>query len=280
MKEGQEWLIAICTHRGIYQFCVMLFGLKNAPATFQHLIESVLGILCLTCAVAYVNNILIHSPDKATHAQDLEKVVTTIHKAGLFIKPSKCKLFKTKVTFLGNVVLSEGHVVSPKKREAILLWPTPVAQDKLCSSLGTVTYLKKFSLAISQLVAPLYELAGNSTKFLWTDEQQWAINILKETFVSTPVLRYANLDKLYIITCESSSIAIGAVLLQEHDGLKHPVAYYSWKLTHSEQNWAIYDKELQAAVVSLRHWCHLVQGGRYCITVRTDHKALQHYKKP
>ena len=280
VAEGQEWLTAIRTRRGCFQFRVMPFGLKNAPATFQRVIDEALGDLRFTCAVAYVDDILIHSPDEQTHARDLVKVVAAIHAAGLFIKPSKCEFFKKEVTWLGNMVLAEGHAVSPSKTEAILNWSTPTTQKQVRCFLGTVIFLKKFSPAISQLAAPLHPLTGNGAKFVWNQEHQAAFEALKQAFVSTPVLRHADVDKPFIVACDSSDVALGAVLLQEHDGVEHPVAYFSKKLGQAEQAWMIYDKELAAVHQALLHWRHLLQGARHEFIVRTDHQSLTFFRKP
>ena len=118
--------------------------------------------------------------------------MAAIQAAGLHIKPSKCEFFKREVTWLGNMVLSEGHAVSPSKTEAILNWATPSTQKELRCFLGTVIFLKKFSPAISQLAAPLHPLTGNGVKFKWDAQCQKAFEAIKAVFVSTPVLRHAD----------------------------------------------------------------------------------------
>ena len=100
MAESKKWLTGIKTQRGCFQFKVMPFGLKNAPAIFQRVIEEALGDLRFTCAVAYIDDILIHSPDAESHAKDLVAVVAALHKANLFVKLSKCEFFRSEVMFL------------------------------------------------------------------------------------------------------------------------------------------------------------------------------------
>lgn len=131
VAKGQEWLTAIRTRRGCFQIRVMPFGFKNSPATFQRVIDEALSDLSFSCAIAYINNILINSPDKKTHAQDLFKFVSSIHTKWLLIKPIKCELFQSKVAWLVKIVISKSHAVSLSKKDAILNWATPPTQKKL-----------------------------------------------------------------------------------------------------------------------------------------------------
>lgn len=86
-----------------------------------------------------------------------------------------------------------------------------------------------------------YQLVGKGEKFEWGPEKQQAFEAIKELFVSPAVLRHANTSKPFIVACNASKVAMGAVLLQEHQGKEHPVAYYSQNFKDAERNWVIYD---------------------------------------
>lgn len=205
----------------------MPFSLKNAPATFQYMVDNILCNLCFTCAIAYIDNILIHLPDVESHKAYLVAVVERLQNTSLYCKLSKCKFFKTQVSFLGNLVLTEGLANCPDKRKAILEYPTLTSSSHVCSFVGTTTYLNKFSPAVFELLIPPYHLVGKNAKFIWGTEHQQAFEAIKDLFVSPVILKHTDTSKPFIVACNTSKVAMGAVLLQEHHRKEYPVAYYS-----------------------------------------------------
>ena len=97
----------------------MPFGLTNTPATFQCLMENCLGDFHLNWCIIYLNDIIMYSKTPEEHLERLEAVFQKIGKAGLKLKPSKCEFFKSRITYLGHIVLKEGIATDPKKIKAI-----------------------------------------------------------------------------------------------------------------------------------------------------------------
>ena len=112
----------------------MSFGLTNALATFQRLMESCLGDLYLNWCIIYLDDIIVFSKTPEEHIERLRGVFEKLASAGLKLKPSKCEFFKKRITYLGHVVSENGIESDPKKTEAVRNWPKPI----------TVTYVKKF----------------------------------------------------------------------------------------------------------------------------------------
>lgn len=157
---GMEWLTAFSTKKGIFQFHVMPFGLKNAPACFWWSIDLVLGDLLGVCVIVYMDNILVFSPDEESHKAHLSAVVEQILQANLIIKQSNCKFFKRKFIFLGNIIFEDGHTIAPDKKAAVCKYATLVTVFQLCSFLGTCTFLKKFTPHLLEVTASLYLASG------------------------------------------------------------------------------------------------------------------------
>lgn len=134
-------LTAFRTQKGIHQFRVMPFGLKNAPAVFQRLIDAALGDLIGVCCVAYLDDILVFSDNEEDHAIHLQQLVQRLLDANLIIKYSKCQFFKRRVTFLGNVIFEAGHMIAPEKEAAICDWVAPKTITQLRIFKGTCTFL-------------------------------------------------------------------------------------------------------------------------------------------
>jgi hypothetical protein len=139
------------------------------------------------------------------------------------------------------------------KTEAICTWPIPRNTTDLRSFLGFVNYYQLFLLNLAKLTQPLTPLTGKR-KWEWTYLQDQAMDQIKEAVASERVLRIARNDLPYLIEVDASDFALGAVLLQEIDDQRHPIAFISKSLTETERNYTTYDKELYAIVFAFKEW--------------------------
>ena len=124
--EDQE-KTAFSTHRGLFQFTVMPFGLCNAPGTFERLMEVAMRGLQWSSCLVYLDDIVVFSRDFESHLQRLGAVLGRLEAAGLKVKPSKCRLARRRVHFLGHVVSEEGIQTDPRKVETVKEWPSPTS---------------------------------------------------------------------------------------------------------------------------------------------------------
>ena len=118
---------AFCTHEGLFQFNVMPFGLCNAPATFQRLMDMVLSGLQWSSCIVYIDDIIVVGRTFDEHLFNLKEVLERISKAGLKLHPSKCQFLQQKVQFLGHVVSTEGIMPDPSKTHQVKEWPVPTS---------------------------------------------------------------------------------------------------------------------------------------------------------
>ena len=143
IDEGSKPLIAFTIGRfGLYECERMPFGLTNAPATFQRLMESCLGELHLSWCIIYLDNIIVFSTTPTEHLKRLRGVFERLAKAGLKLKPSKCKFFKTKIAYLGHIISAKGIEMDPKKIEAIQDWTHPKTVTDVRSFLGFTNHYR------------------------------------------------------------------------------------------------------------------------------------------
>uniref|UniRef100_A0A8C5PP08 ribonuclease H n=1 Tax=Leptobrachium leishanense TaxID=445787 RepID=A0A8C5PP08_9ANUR len=265
---------AFITPFGLYQFRVMPFGMKNAPATFQRLIDCLLdGLQGFACA--YLDDIAIYSQTWEEHLDHVGTVLGRIRDANLTLKPEKCKVGMAEVQYLGHRVGCGIQRPEPAKIEAILDWPTPVTKTQVLAFLGTAGYYRKFVPHYSDLAKPLTDLTKKSLprQVLWSPECEQAFRQLKAALTQAPLLAAPNYNKRFVVHTDASMFGLGAVLSQVgDDGGDHPVAFISRKLLPREVGYAAVEKECLALVWALRKLQPYVYGRSF--TVMTDHNPL------
>ena len=282
IKEGDEYKTAFTCKYGHYEYLVMPFGLKNAPAVFQHFINDIFEDIIGSFVYCYIDDIIIFSPDMDTHFQHLIEVLKRLRKAGLYAKLEKCEFCVPFLDFLGHRISSDGIFMDPKKVSSILEWPIPKNIKELQSFLGLANYYRRFIPSFASIAHPLHCLLKKNSKFNWSTETQIAFDNIKSKFSSAPILVYPNRELPFMVETDSSNFAIGAILSQTtpKDNKIHPVAFFSRSLNSAERNYPIYDKELLAIVDALEHWRHLLKGTDTPFTVFSDHRNLLYQKKP
>ena len=272
VKEEDIPKTAFITKYGLYEFTTMPMGLSTACATFQRLMELVLqGLNWQTCII-YLDDIVVFGSSFQEHLQRVKDVLTKIRESGMKLKPEKCNLFQTSVTFLGHVVSAEGVLPNPDNIAKILQWPRPSTVTEVRQLIGMGSYYRKFIKGFASLVRPLVELTKKERSFIWTTDCEKAFNELKVLFASPEILAYPLDEGEYILDTDASDLAIGGVLSQIQNGKERVIAYGSRSLNKSEKNYCITDKELLALRYFIEYFRQYLLGRRF--TVRTDHQAL------
>ena len=257
---------------GLYRFLAMPFGLCNAPATFQRLMERVLSGLQWEIAVLYIDDIIVYGNGIKDHLRRLARVLDRLRQTGLKLKPAKCDLLKRKVPFLGHIVSAEGVAVDGSKIDKVKEWPTPRNLTEVRSFVGLCAYYRRFVPDFSTITKPLFDLTKKDQEFVWGEDQQKAMETMKKLLTSAPILGYPRPDAPFVLDCDASNVGIGAVLSQVQDGEERVIAYASKTLSKAERNYCVTRRELLAIVTFVKQYHHYLYGGRFL--VRTDHAAL------
>ncbi|GFT33575.1 retrovirus-related Pol polyprotein from transposon 412 [Trichonephila clavipes] len=263
---------AFTSGQGLWQFKVMPFGLCNAPATFERLMETVLKGLTFEACLIYLDDVIIGGRTFEEHLQNIRKVLSKLSDANLKLNPSKCKFFQKEVNYLGHIISAEGVRTDPEKVSAVKNWKRPENLRELRSFLGLCTYYRKFVKGFSNIARPLHKLTESKQKFQWTKECEDSFLQLKEALTSSPILIYPQPDKPFILDTDASNESVGAVLSQEIDGQERVVAYWSKCLSKPERNYCVTRKELLAIVKAIEHFHHYLYGQKFLL--RTDHASL------
>lgn len=277
MAEGSEYLTAFGTRFGSFEYQVMPFGLCNAPATFQSLINTTFHDMVDQFVVAYLDDILIFSRTLEEHEDNVRKVLARLRKEQLYAKLEKCDFLATSVEFLGYIVSADGIAMDPKKIDAILAWPTPRNVKDTLSFLGFCNFYRQFIRNYSGIAAPLTRLTRKDVPFVWDATAEESFQALKHAFTTADILRHCDPRLPYLLETDASDYAYGAVLSQEfEDGLR-PVAFYSKKFTPAELNYSIHNKELLSIVRAFEHWRDYLEGAQHKVRVITDHQPLMYF---
>ena len=204
LAEGDKGKSAFTTGAGLWQFKVMPFGLCNAPATFERLMEQALSGLDLSVVLVYLDDILVHSNTFVQHLRHLRLVLERIRHAGLKLSPKKCRLFQRQVRYLGHVIGREGVSLDPEKVKCVLSWPVPTTVKQVRSFLGLCSYYRRFVRGFADIAGPLHRLTEKQQPFLWTEEADMAFKKLKQMLTSAPVLGYPDPRQRYLLDTDAS----------------------------------------------------------------------------
>jgi hypothetical protein len=273
VKPSDRWKTAFTCRYGHYEWTVMPFGLKNAPATFVKLMDEVFQDFLDKFLIVYLDDIVVYSKTLDEHLHHLERIFSRLREHKLYAKLEKCQFMQKQIKFLGHLVSAEGIRVNPEKVKAIVDWPTPKTVKDVRAFLGISGYYRKFIQNYSKVAAPLTELLKDEQQFKWREEQQSAFDLLKHATTSAPILAIPNMELPFKVTTDACSRAVGAVLSQNQGKGDQPIAYLSKKLTGAEQNWPAHEQELYAVVLALKHWKYYLLGSRF--DVYTDSIALK-----
>ena len=271
LDEDSKKLVVINTHKGLFQYNRMPFGISSAPGIFQRVMESLLqGI---PHVVVYLDDILITGKDDEEHLKSLEEVLSRLKKSGLRLKRDKCFFFQKEVEYLGYKIDANGLHPTEKKLQAIKDAPAPRNTAELKSYLGLLSYYGKFLPNLSQELAPLYKLLKKSTRWLWTQCEQSAFEKSKALLSSKSVLVHFDPSREILLACDASSYGIGAVLSHKMpDGSERPIAFASRTLSKAEKNYSQIEKEGLACVFGVKQFHTLLYGHKF--TLITDHQPL------
>lgn len=272
VAEASKPLTAFICHRGLFQFRRMPFGLHNAPATWQRLIDRILGDLAPHVFI-YLDDCVIISRTFEEHLRILEQVFNRLQTAGITVSWDKCQFCRPEMKYLGYVVDRRGLRVDPDKVKAMLELPRPTTVSEVRRVIGTFSWYRRFVPDFSAIVTPITALTKKNFKFNWTPNCETAFRRIKELLVTAPILSCPDYSKEFVIQTDASGYGIGAVLVQPHEEGDKVVCYLSRSLTKQEKLYTTTEREMLALVWAIEKFRPYVEGIPF--TVITDHASLR-----
>ena len=277
LTQRAREISAFVTPSGLYQYKVMPFGMKNAPATFQRMVNKL--VRDIDGCEGYIDDVVIFSDNWSDHIRQIERFFQIMREAKLTINLMKSEFGKATVKYLGHIV-GQGQVRPlDAKIQTIVKYPIPTSRKELARFLGMAGYYRNFCLNFSEIAAPLTNLLSKKVKFVWTDDCQLAFDKVKLLLQKSPVLKSPDYEKPFKLIIDSSDVGTGSVLVQEaSDGLDHPVSYFSKKFLKYQKNYSVVEKETLGLVLALEHFDVYLGSTPFKIKVYTGHNPLTFLK--
>lgn len=259
--------------RGLYQFVRMPFGLHNSAASWQRLIDNVLGPELENFVFVYLDDIIIATPDFETHLKTLQSVFEKLLEAGLTVNQQKCEFLKSELKYLGYRVTKEGLQTDPEKIESMVNYPTPKRVKDVRRFVGMVSWYRRFVPNFSSRIRPLTNLTRKNCKFVWSPECEVAFQEMKQLLISSPILSCPDFSREFVLQCDASQIGLGCVLTQNFDDGEKIISYASRTLTPQESRYSATELECLALLFGIEKFRPYIEGTKF--SVITDHSSLK-----
>lgn len=283
IREEDKPKTAFTTGRALYEFNVLPQGLKNASASFQRIMNTLLVTKRESFCIVYMDDILIFSRTFDDHLQHVDDIMAVLHKHGFTLSPSKCSIAQSSIDYLGHTVSGNGITPLNDNIAPILSMPEPRTLKEANLFIGGLGFYRRFIRDFAKLAAPIHAVANKSKErrgeFQWGDKQRLAFQSLKQALTSRPLfLHFPEPILPLILSTDASNNRIGAVLKQRTtDNKLHVISYFSQMLSDTQQRYSTIEKEALAIHTALEKLRPYVIN--HDVIIETDHCPLCNFHR-
>ncbi|KAK9053624.1 hypothetical protein SSX86_024698 [Deinandra increscens subsp. villosa] len=278
MEPCDQEHTAFMTPTGIYCYTAMPFGLRNAGATYQRLVNMMFKDQLGDTMEVYIDDMVVKSKKTEDHPKDLQTAFDILDHYNMKLNPSKCHFGVRAGKFLGYMVTERGIEASPKQIKAILNLKSPTTIKDVQKLTGRIAALNRFISRSSEKSKDFYEILRKDKRFEWNEKHEEALKSLKEYLSSAPLLMKPIDGEPLTLYLAVSGSSVSAVLVKDHEGQQHPVYYVSKTLLDAESRYSYLEKLILALIMAstkLRHYFET-----HTIIVRTNYPIKAVLRKP
>jgi hypothetical protein len=250
MSELDEEKTSFITDRGLYCYNMMPFGLKNAGATYQRLVNRMFSDQIGRNVEVYVDDMLVKSRKAISHLADLEETFNTLRRYQMKLNPAKCAFGVSLGKFMGFMVSSRGIETNPEKIRAVLEMQAPRTTKQMQQLTGRIAALNRFISRSTDKCLPFFKILRKT--FVWSNECEEAFCQLKEYLANPPLLSSPEEGEIIYLYLAMSPSAISSVLVREESGVQKPVNFTSKALHRAEGRYPQIEKLAFALITSTR----------------------------
>ncbi|XP_053685726.1 uncharacterized protein LOC128735256 [Sabethes cyaneus] len=270
VSEAAKKLLVINTHKGLYAYRRLPFGVKPAATIFQSVMDKIL--LGIKNVQAYIDDILIWAESDDELLNKIKIVLGRLKIYNVKVNAEKCEWFVSQVKYLGHILSEAGVLPNPEKVKATTAVPEPKSKTQLKSFLGMVTFYTKFVPKLSVILSPLYNLLKKDSKWNWDIAHKKAFEHSKSAICSAQVLAHFDPSKPITVTCDASDEGISGILSHTINNTDVPIFFVSRRLSQTEKKYPILHREALAIVFAMEKFYKYILGQKVLIV--TDHKPL------
>ena len=271
MSEDSKSYLTINTHKGLYSYNRLVFGIAASPSIWQRTMDQILKDIPNTSCI--LDDIIITGKSDEEHLKTLETVLQRLQDYNLRVNRDKCSFFQEEITYCGHKINANGLHKTQDKIEAVINAPVPENVTQLRAFLGLVNYYSHFLPNMASVLHPLYQLLKKDRKYTWTAAAQNAFDTVKEMITSDTVLTHYNPELPIKLACDSSAYGLGAVISHVmENGEERPIAFASRTLNAAEKNYAQIHKEALSLVWGVKKFHCMLFARKF--TLVTDHQPL------
>ena len=276
LSQQSKPLTVFTMHSGKFQWNVLPFGIVIGVQTFSFALNKAIGH-CSDFAANYLDDIIVFSRTTEDHMEHLEKIFEAFQVADLKIKVSKCEFFKKHISYLGFLIGETGIRCDRSKVKAINKTATPTSIEEVGQFNGMCLYYRKFISHYSDISKCFNDMTRKGATFNWMKECNIAFKLLKEKLIKDPVLISPQVDKDYVIHCNTCKYSYSGILQQIGPGTEElaPVVYFSGNFDKTQVKWNITEKEAYTIYKSVKKFTFYITGAK--TMVFSDHKPLENF---
>lgn len=274
MEERSKPYTAFRGVDGLYEYEVMPFGLRNAPATFQRAMDAIFkDLIAQGCVRVYLDDILISTTNVEDNLRLVAEVLNRLRKFGLRLNLSKSYFLRRSVNYLGHTL--HGGTITPQasKVEAIRKIRSPSNVSELRHLLGVLGYYRQYVPSFSHYTAKLTQLCKKGVRFVWTEEHSEAHQILINQLADSVLNLPLDSDD-FVVETDASDVAAGCILSARRGDKLIPIEFASTTFKNAELRWPTREKEGYAIVWALKKLDPYLRGRTF--SLYTDHQSLVH----
>jgi transposase InsO family protein len=278
IDEKDRYKTAFTTPFGLFEWLVLPQGLRNAPPSFQRIMNNILGSYSEFCLV-YLDDIVIFSHDFNQHLFHLEQILNALRSHNLILTSTKCEIAKQKIEYLGHMISSTTISPLPEKIKSIILLPEPKSLAQANRFIGGLSWYRKFIPNFASVAAPIHAITNlsksNRYKFKWGYEQSKSFNDLKQLLTSTPLfLNFPDDTHPVLLSTDASQVGLGGVLYQDINNVRRILYYHSELLSSSQKRFHPIELEALAIFKCITRMKSFLLGRN--IIIYTDNCPLCH----